>query len=248
MTAIAATHPSPQEETIPIEALPDGWKSAQVTFLKQGKKHTKVQIIDMRTNPPTQYWHDPMYVISCKCAVLALIIPFFLIGNLVFRGVRIPVLVLGTLIRSSYQLLHQRTAESLQKLFVDWTWEAPAALVQGICDFVKAPFCALDMWLCAIYGIFNPLEGRILVSRAERRWRGSDRTHDATRFKDMNRFFTELFTDRHSKNCHFIAYCFQPIGPVNAPHVIKVEYLDPKKTPEIKVQKTLKTDSSLEES
>lgn len=228
MTTITASGIHSNEYNPIIENLPEGWASAKVTYEVNGEKKARIQIIDMREDPPMQYRHDSMFVISIKCALITAAIPLFLAPNLLFHCVRTTVLVARTLFRSLFVLLTERNEGSLNKFVHDWTWEGPAALLQGIRDFVKAPFCALDMAFCAFFGIFSPLEGRVLVAAAERRWRGSKRKYDIKRFEgNLRGFFTDLFTNRHSKNCFFMAYCFQPIGNVNLNQIERVEFLIP---------------------
>lgn len=216
-------------DSIEIEQLPDGWETAWVTYKTSGgEQRRSIQIIDLKAKPPMQYFHDAMRTISIKCALLVLAIPFFATVNMTFHAVRTLILVLGTLARTVQHVFQAKNWGDVSERFVDWTRDTSEIILRGSWDFVKLPFLAVKMQLCCVYGIFFPLEGRVLAGNAERAIRGADRSHDLRRFDDATPALIELFMNKDSQHCFYWALCFQPIGPaVIQGNVLQVETLKP---------------------
>jgi hypothetical protein len=207
-----------------VEELPPGWETAWVTYSTKRGLRKSIQIIDCRKVPWMQYTHDSMRIIACKCAGLVVGIPIFAVFNLFVHLVRTAVLVLGTVVRSTCFVLEERTLESLKKVFLDLTWEVSEILLRAARDVIKLPVFALTMQLCCVYGIFFPLEGRVLAGNAESVIKGVDRSHDLRFRADIGRALYQLFTDKDATVCFHWAFCFQPKGPINE-KVTRIEYL-----------------------
>ncbi|HEV7736439.1 MAG TPA: hypothetical protein VGO47_03590 [Chlamydiales bacterium] len=212
-----------------IEELPEGWKTAWVTYTtSKGVRQRSIQIIDLRTNPPMQYFPDTMRTISIKCALLVFAIPFFTLLNMAFHVLRTIVLVLGTFGRMVQYSLQAKDLGALCGRIVDWTCDTSEILLRGGWDFVRVPIVAVGMELCCVYGIFAPLEGRAMAGSVEKILKGSTRSHDLRRFSDYTPALKNLLMDKDSPYCLFWAICFQTLGPaVVKDNILNVEYLKP---------------------
>jgi len=210
-----------------IEELPEGWATAWVTYTtSKGVRQRSIQIIDLRTNPPMQYFPDTMRTISIKCALLVFAIPLFTLVNMAFHVVRTFVLVVGTFGRMVYYSVHAKNLSEICGRIADWTCDTSEILLRVSWDCVRVPIMAVAMQLCCVYGIFSPLEGRVLAGSAERILKGSTRSHDLRRFSDYTPALKDLFMNKDSQYCFFWAICFQPLGPaVVRDNVLHVEYL-----------------------
>ena len=234
-TSVAST-----PDLIEIEELPTGWETAKVTYrTKKGEIKASIQIIDTRSVPPIQYWHDSMRSISIKCALLVMAIPFFAIANMTFNLVCTTALVIGTLGRSFCFGINPRNWGVVDRICVECFHETIEIIAQGGCDFIRLPFLALKMQLCCLYGIFSPLQGRLRVGETERELKGSSSPKDlmhaiAMRKKDLRSYpdtigaLVDLFTNKNSEYRLYWAFCFQPVGlAIVQDPVLRMDWLKP---------------------
>jgi hypothetical protein len=237
MASISSTAVS--SDTIEIEELPAGWETAKVTYrTKDGEIKASVQIIDMLSKPHVQYWHDSMQSISIKCALLVLAIPFFAVANIAFDVVRTTVLVIGTLGRSLCFLLNPRNWGKVDRVCIGWANETSEILAQGACDIARLPVLAIMMQIYCLYGIFYPLEGRLLAGEMERAIKGDSssdpiraiamRKKDLRSVKDVPAALFDLYTNKDSEYRFYWAFCFQPVGlAIVQDNVLRIDRLNP---------------------
>lgn len=210
----------------PIEALPAGWATYTVPFLhRSGEKEARYEVIDLKTEPKVRYLHEPMYVTACKCAGLVIGIPFFLMASISWHLIRTPITALVTLCISLGRALSYRDKAHTIQFLKDLVWTVPKGIVEGIWMIVRAPFYAVAMEFAALYGVFRPLEGRKAVAAIERGWHQMPRTYDV-RYADWDSdrsFVLKALGDKDFNGTFYLAFCMQPLGTLDDPHIIKEE-------------------------
>jgi len=233
-TASIAT--SDASDSAEVEQLPEGFETANVTFRTgSGEKKTSIQIIDLRSKPPLQYVHNSMRLISIKCALLVLGIPFFAVATMFIYFARTITLVIGTFSRTIIALCHARSWSGVERICTDWLENTTEIILQSALDTLKVPYLALKMQWCCLYGIFYPLEGRTMAAEAEKGMKRVDRTKDLRCSKNLVSDLFRFFTDKDSQTCLYWAFCFQPIGPAvvqgngtKRTNILRIETLRPR--------------------
>jgi hypothetical protein len=227
-------------EQIKIENLPPGWQTAIITYqTKKGETKRSVQIIDARNNPPILYWHDSMRNISIKCALLVMAIPFFALINIGCNLARRALLVIGTFASSMCTLMNPRNWGVVEQICNHWFHATAEILLQGGSELIHLPLLAFKMQLCCLYGIFFPLEGRLLAGEAERALKGCAAPTDLIdairmRKKDLRchphtiEALVNLVTNKDSEFRFYWAFCFQPVGlAIIQDNVLKIDRVYP---------------------
>lgn len=198
-----------------IEALPEGWKTVELTFRhRDGKRQSRLEIIDPKQG---RWMHEQMGITAMKCLMLLAGIPIYLALTIAWHAFRTPITFTATLIGSFVKLVCHPDGEHLKQFLVG----APLALIQGMWNIVRAPFYAIAMEFAALYGVFRPIEGRVFVSQVERKWHGVDRTKDA-RFQDPDldpKFVLKAVGDKDFDHVWFLAFCMQPYGTLTDGHI-----------------------------
>jgi hypothetical protein len=188
----AITAPEPNL-LLPLEPLPEGWQNETVVFRDtSANERRRIEMVNTRTG--LRYLHDPLCDIALKCFLLFLATPFYLVGYTAWHTIRLPVV----------SLCH------------------PTALLEQIWTIVRAPFYCLKLHFYAVYGIFNPLEGRAGIGAAEAALHQTDRRHDWKYGPQKSDFqwLREALTERDFRYTHFLAFCMQPFGKTSDPHII----------------------------
>ena len=222
MTAITS-------DKIEIEELPLGWDTARVTYkTKEGLVKTSIQIIDHRKDPPLQFRHDSMRLISIKCALLVLGIPLLALMTTFVYGLRAMTLVITTFGRLVCALTQARNWGDVKRISFRMLTDLPSILCQTSLETIRLMGLAFIMEIYCLYGILCPLQGRALAGQVERDMRGSDRSHSLLTVSDWQTALKDFFTNKDSKYCQYWAICFQPIAPaVVKDPVLKIEPLKP---------------------
>lgn len=202
MSGCCPTHP------YPTEALPAGWANAKVIFRhRNGQEESRIEIVDLKTK--TRYFHEPMRLTALKCFELFVFTGVYLAAYLAFHVVRTFCMALETASRTRSLL------------------STTAACLEGIWAVVRAPFYALKIEFAALYGIFQPLEGKAAIGQIEQDW------HQKSRQSDLGQTVREMpfevlclnaFTDAKFPYTFFLASCMQPIGPLSDSHIARYEF------------------------
>lgn len=187
----------------PTEKLYGSWENATVSIRhRDGTPEARFEIINTNTNE--RYLQEPQWLISVKCAALALmILPVY---SFVYNALHLIRLPIATLLHLS-----------------------PTILCKEIWTLVRFPLYVVGLELAAIYGIFSPLNGRAMFGRIESALHAGKTRYDAENCCDPNyeKPFLELSWQFLSEKDHaktfFIAYCMQPIGSTTDPHLLSVE-------------------------
>jgi hypothetical protein len=183
-------------------------------------------IEDIKTGE--MYLDEPGYVVAVKCFCIALGMPFYALGKVIWYAVKTPVqiavIACDTIANTGEQLmlgrLYEAATHSKEGLI-----EAAQVLANGIFDIVKSPFLAIGCELAAIYGIFKPFHGRKFERIFENAWQnGVSFREDARKFPEPSEKFSwkDFKRDIHNANPFYLASCFQVRGNVKEPRVIVV--------------------------
>jgi len=153
------------------------------------------RLIDNRDSlHPIQTVADETNVIALKCFMILLAIPFYTLGVMATHIVRCFTLIGSNLAKGEIS-------------------EAFLSLIQEVWAVAKTPIYGLAIAFYAFVGIFAPLPMRAIIAQLERDWSGSERRYSLCKLDGVG----DYFTNRTSKTTMFLAFCFQPFGPLNNP-------------------------------
>lgn len=202
MTCIPIADRPPGE--YPVEALPYGWQTAEVTFAHtDGKVEKRYEIIDRRFKTPEgkRYPQEPMAMVAFKCFNLFLVgLPLYFLAYTAVHLIRLPIV---TLLNCS-----------------------PTAFVKQIWTLVRIPFYFIALEFAALYGVFKPLEGRASFAQLESQLHGGKSRRDSVQYKDELPFLNLCWKSLSLKDdprTFFAGFCMQPIGMTDDPHILRIE-------------------------
>jgi hypothetical protein len=193
------------------------WATARVPFVRKNKTlDSRIEIINCKTR--MRYVHDEREVISCKAAMIATVgLPAYTLANVAFNVFRLVTLVLADISRAIARFFSGSLVDSLALFY-----EIPLSIGVVFWALIKATFCAPAMLGAAIFSVFSPLEGRVLLGDVERYWRGTTRKdHFCEANTDIAERTADFFTNRDSPYAFFLAYCFQPWGSLDDANVVQ---------------------------
>lgn len=174
------------------------------------------------------YLDEPGYVVAVKCFCIALGMPFYALGKMIWYAVKTPVeitvIACDTIAKAGEQLMQGKFYEAAIHA-KEGLIEAAQVVANGIFDIVKSPFLAIGCEIAAIYGIFKPFHGRRGVQLLELAWQnGVSFREDARKFPESSEKFSwkDFKRDIHNANPAYLAQCFQVRGNVNEPRIIVV--------------------------
>ncbi len=188
-----------------LEPLPRGWMSAQVTLRhRSGDEESRYEILDLRQNSlehATRYRHDPMIVIALKCFLLTLVLPVYFMLYSAFHVVRAP---LALFYNRSFSLM-----------------------TQALWAVVRAPFYFLGLECAALYGIVRPLHGMALFGRLEGQLHQKKRQESLQYKRELDGvpvgdIVLQSLLAKEDSFTYFLAFCMQPIGKTDEPHILNV--------------------------
>ena len=189
----------------PLEALPDGWANAIVTFKhRDGELCWRFEIINLKSNK--RYLQEPMWLIAAKCFTLFFaVLPVYFLLYTMAQLVRLPFASIANL--------------SLV-LFCKEIWTV-----------IRTPFYFVALDFAALYGVFKPLEGRVLLGEIESLLHDGKGRRQSESYQKIQRPFGALCWDflvqKELKTTQFIAFCMQPIGRTDDPHIVNVDFRTP---------------------
>lgn len=209
----------------PIETLPSGWATALVPFThRNGQKEQRIEIINLKTG--IRYTHEPMIHTAIKCFELLIGTPIYLMGYVGWQIMTAPLKAAGTVLHSLSKFFTPSKKHTFARFAADVFLEAPGCFVRAFWAIVRAPFHAIAMEFAALYGVFRPLEGKVLVGKIEKSWH-----HPRTRRDDLFRsanpddpsILLRALADKDFPHTFFLAYCMQPLGKLSDPHILRNE-------------------------
>ncbi len=171
--------------TYPLETLPTGWVNAKVTL---DSTRSRWEILNLTTQ--LRYRQEPLLTIAIKCALLFLIgLPLYFLSYSFMELVRLPLVPIVNC--------------------------SPSAFIREAWKIIQLPSLFLFMELSALYGIFDPLNGREALAKCEKV------LHDGKTILDLEgrdkrsrgalEQIQDLFFTAEPKTAFFIAPCMQPL-------------------------------------
>lgn len=218
----------------PIQKLPSGWATADVTFShRNGSLETRREIIELATGK--RFLQEPVLNISIKCALIFfgsfLYAPLYL-STLALRGALLPMAIVAKHVSYFVKDPSRATAAGIGRALM----KGPYALLKEIWHIVKIPLYVIGLQAAALQGIIHPLEGRKNFGELESRMHQANHYRDFRnpRFNDQNflRLLLESLTEEEPSMTFFLGLCMQSLGKITDPHIVqhkKVAYLEAEK-------------------
>ena len=212
-------------DVYPVESLPKGWITAQVTFQRRdGGQKVRTEIIHLKTKK--RYLHEPLRMIAFKCSLLTLWIPFYMAMYIGWNLIRIPTTTCCAMKEQSGKIFQSQTVcEVVQKL-IDTAWTGINTALSGIWTIVRTPFYAIQMFFGALIGIFFPLQGRQILEAEtflhQKSIRADFLRHPKENEGDLEPICKSL-KEKESSSTFFAAHCMQPLGKTSDQHIIAVQ-------------------------
>ena len=199
MTTLPLMDRNPGE--YPLEVLPNGWANVRVAFShKDGRVERRIEIMELFSG--VRYLQEPMAMVAFKCLGLFLaVLPAYFIVYTLVHLIRLP---LATLVNLS-----------------------PTTFFKQIWKIARIPFYFIALEYAALYGAFNPMEGRALFGKYESDLHDGKTRREAEQYKKESEASTvwDAIASIDNKTSFFIGYCMQPIGKTSDPHIISHEVL-----------------------
>lgn len=185
------------------EELPSGWENVLVGFRKSnGQEVRRYEILDVSTS--TLYPQEPLNAIAFKCFGL------FLFVN------------------STYFLLYT-TLHFMRLVIVPIVNLSPLAVFKEAWKIAQIPILYVGMQFAALCGIFKPLYGRAFFGMLESILHDGKTRREAEQYQKIKRENHELawsaLCEENPRTAFFVAFCMQPYGQMNDPHINFVENL-----------------------
>ncbi|MBS0604326.1 MAG: hypothetical protein JSS60_04720 [Verrucomicrobia bacterium] len=168
---------------------------------------------------------EPAYIVSVKCALIALGMPFYTLGKMSWHIFKTPfeigAIALETLYKTGEQLALGKLYEGAVSMRSGIT-QAAEAFGTGLYEIVKAPFFGLGCELAALYGVVKPFHGRKIEAMIEKAWQnGASYKEDfrnvpARPGETCWQAFRKDMQDAHP---FYLAHCFQVRGNVHDPRI-----------------------------
>lgn len=226
------SNPSLIESASFCEALPEHWAYALVQSKKEDGLLTKRwEMVNLNSqgkencrDETYRYLCEPLKTIRWKCAGVASILPMYTVAYMIWHAVRTPLSSLHVF----FQCFEDVLTEPSFKAFTHLALEAPKQLVKSLWLVVRSPLFMLAMQSAALYGIAVPVEGRRVCGVIEKKWKGGLPLERDVGFKqrseDAYHFFWRACTSADFSDAFYLAECFQPLGSLNDPSVVSVEF------------------------
>jgi hypothetical protein len=171
---------------------------------------------------------EPGYVISFKCALLVLGVPFYTIGKMAWYIFKTPfeisALAVETLIKAGEYFAIARLYEGCIEMRRGFS-QIPEMFGNGLFDIIKAPIFGLAAEFASIYGIFRPYHGRKIEALIENAWQQGASYKDDFRnipARTGENCWTAFVKDLHDAHPFYLAHCFQVRGNVNDSRIVVI--------------------------
>lgn len=163
------------------------------------------------------YLDEPMHAVAFKCASIALGLPFYAAGAMLWHTVKIPldltVIALNTLYETIGNCLATGSLAEMGTVLLKGATQAADAFGYHIYEVVKAPIFALGCEFAAIYGIVKPYHGRKFEAMIENAWqRGASYKDDLRKIpaREGEDCWDAFVKDIQAADTFYLAHCFQP--------------------------------------
>ncbi|HKZ00305.1 MAG TPA: hypothetical protein VJ112_03965 [Rhabdochlamydiaceae bacterium] len=165
------------------------------------------------------YWDEPAFVVSMKCAGIALGTPSYTAMYMAWNLAKLPldtVAIAGTALEKiGSQLKERKMVDAAATFWKEIVIQLPTQLFTDIWNIVKSPLFALGIEFAAIYGIFDPFRGRALEAKIEQIWQNNvscKQDFRETQTVDTGSCWRNFVNDATAAKAFYFAWCFQVRG------------------------------------
>jgi hypothetical protein len=172
---------------------------------------------------------EPHYVISFKCFLIALGMPFYAFGKMAWYTFKTPFEITAIATQAiieagrqfGYGRFYQGFAELRKRISI-----SSEKLGYGLVEIVKAPLFGLGGVLAALYGVVKPYHGRKIEAIIERAWQnGASYKEDLRQVparpgENCWEAFVKDVIDAHP---FYLAHCFQVRGNIRDANIVVVQ-------------------------
>lgn len=171
------------------------------------------------------YLNESMHVVAFKCFAVALGMPFYTLGKMVWHVAKTPLqigsIAIDTLMKVGQIFASGEYSEAAKEgLYgVSRIYEV---LGTGLFETAKAPLFGLGCALAAIYGVFKPYHGRKFEAMLENAWQqGFSYKEDLRNVppRPNENCWTAFVKDIRDCHTFYLAHCFQVRGSTRSPLV-----------------------------
>lgn len=182
----------------------------------------------LETSSGELYLENDHFTNTSKCAALLVGTPIYTFAKMTWEVLKTPFelmsIALRTLKAALESLFHLEISKSLDRL-----WQGSLCLLNtmsyNLFSVVTAPLFGLGIQLAALYGCFQPYQGRAIVAKIENAW------HRGVSYKEDYRHLVKFqkqgeiprcFSDILEQKPLYLAYCFQSRGNIKGPEIASV--------------------------
>lgn len=183
-------------------------------------------IEDIKTG--NMYLDEPGYIVSFKCALIALGMPLYTTGKMAWHLFKTPIeitaIAIDTIVRVGQLLVRQRLQEGATEMRRG-LFQIADTFGTGLFEIIKAPLFGLGMELAALYGIFKPHHGRKFEAMVESAWqKGASYKDDFRNIppRENETCWEAFMKDIKEARPFYLAHCFQVRGNTAEPRVIVI--------------------------
>lgn len=209
-------------------------KKETVIDPQTGQKNVLVKTVDLLdythdVKTGDLYIDDPVYVVSLKCVLVALGLPFQAVAKAGWHAIKTS-LQIGSIAFESISQIGKRMSEGFVCEAISEAFQffvrGAKVLATGLFNIIKIPLFALGAEIAALYGIFKPYHGRKFEARIEKAWEsGASYKEDVRNIPPPGNgesHLTAFFSGVRDTPAFYLAHCFQVRGNTHDPRVVLV--------------------------
>ena len=170
------------------------------------------------------YLEEPWYVVSVKCACLALALPFYGLGKMVWHTIKIPLQIVA-IARDSIAKIAERFKEGLCleaiKEIGHFFYQEVSTFAAEVFEVIKAPIFTVGCEIAALCGIVKPYHGRRYEAMIEHAWQNGVSYKKDKRNGPTGNEEDCLACVRENNPC-YMGRCFQVRGNTHDPRIVIV--------------------------
>lgn len=183
-------------------------------------------IEDVKTGE--MYLDEEAWIVSVKCALVALGMPFYTVGKMAWHAFKTPIeitiVAVNILIEAGRSFDRCRFYEGFTDLRTACI-VLPEILGNGLYEIVKAPPFGCGAVLAGLYGILKPFHGRKIEAMIENAWqKGVSFKEDFRHIpaRSGENCWEAFVTDMMSLRPFYLAHCFQVRGNTRDSNIVLI--------------------------
>jgi hypothetical protein len=174
------------------------------------------------------YKDEPAQIVSIKCALIVLAMPFYTVGKMAWYLCKTPfditTIVLDTLIKAGQQLVLGRFYAGFSEMG-NGCIQLVDSVGSNLFEIVKGPIFGLGTALAALYGTVKPYHGRVFEALMEKAWQQGASYKDDFRNippRAGENCWEAFVKDVQLAHPFYLAHCFQSRGNINDPRIVRI--------------------------